>query len=101
MHDRLNFSSFENSMLMMFRFSTGEGWDDIVTALGKDKNSISHTCIENPTYDDYVANGYKTIGCGNSFAIIMFFFTYLALMSLIFLNLYIAIILNGYYDARD
>jgi len=58
-------------------------------------------CTYNPTYEDYKNNGYKPIGCGSSFTSYIFFFTYLVLVSIVFLNLFVAIILNGYFDTKD
>jgi hypothetical protein len=101
LHARLNFSTFSNSMMAMFRICTGEGWSDLVTGLLKDNSNLYHDCLENPTYYDYIAAGNKTVGCGSWYKILIFFFSYLTMMSLIFLNLFIAIILNGYYDSRD
>ena len=54
--------------------------------------SLLNVCIENPTYDDYVANGYKTIGCGEkSFRI--YFVASQLIIAYILLNLVIAVIL--------
>ena len=60
-------------------------------------HSESHNCVYNPTYADYKKNGYNTVGCGNWWLSYGFFTTYLVFISLIFLNLFIAIILNGYF----
>jgi hypothetical protein len=42
-----------------------------------------------------------TQGCGNKPVSILFFFSYLILITLVFLNLFIAIILNGYFETCD
>ena len=41
------------------------------------------------------------MGCGNRLLAAIYFFSYLVIITLIFLNLFVAIILNGYFDTRD
>jgi len=43
----------------------------------------------------------KPVGCGSRVITLVYFFTYLVIVTLIFLNLFVAIILNGYFDTRD
>jgi len=43
----------------------------------------------------------KPVGCGTRIVTMVYFFTYLVIVTLIFLNLFVAIILNGYFDTRD
>jgi len=47
-------------------------------------------------YESYVENGQKTTGCGSPIAGIVYMMTYLLIVPLIFLNLFIAIILEGF-----
>jgi hypothetical protein len=76
--------------------ATGDSWNDIMDGLG-----LVEDCIENPTYEDYIAAGKQTVGCGNYPITCLYFFTFVILISLIFLNLFMAIIMNGYFDTRD
>ena len=69
-------------------------------ALGADY-TIENQCIENPTYEDYVAAGYSPVGCGTWFIANFYFYLYILLVSLIFLNIFIAIILKGYFDVME
>ena len=96
MHRWLNFQTVPNSLLTLFRVATGENWNDVMYALGSG-NTISYQCIENPTYQDYVDAGFKPVGCGNKYLAGTFFYTYILLVTLIFLNIFIAIILGGYF----
>lgn len=58
--------------------------------------SIIFQCsTEDFDYDVYKANGFQTNGCGSQAGII-FFTTYFLMVPLIFLNLFIAIILEGF-----
>jgi len=95
LHDRLNFQDIWTSFVTLIRASTGE-WDDVMFALSYG-HSQTNKCTYNPTFADYKANGYQTVGCGNWKLSYTFFLTFLVFINLIFLNLFIAIILNGYF----
>lgn len=93
--DTLNFESFTNAFCALCAVGTGDGWNDIMESAIK-KYSITFQCTQSPTYDDYVANGHQTLGCGAGFEGILYFFSFYLLVNLIFLNLFIAIILQGF-----
>ena len=57
----------------------------------------NYYCIDNPTYDDYVANGYQAIGCGSPLTF-FYFMSFFLLFTLVFINIFIAIILQGFQD---
>ena len=86
------------SFLTLVRVSTGEAWHEVMF-ISQKYDSILYQCINDPSYEDYVANGYETVGCG-SISSYFFFLTYVLLIKLIFLNLFIAIILLGYDDTN-
>ncbi len=44
-----NFENLGNSLLMMIRITTGEGWPKIMEALSK-TNELGYFCIESPSY---------------------------------------------------
>mmetsp|Transcript_42176 Transcript_42176/g.40416 ORF Transcript_42176/g.40416 Transcript_42176/m.40416 type:complete len:80 (+) Transcript_42176:1676-1915(+) len=79
----------------MFVVATGDGWGFIMNS-SLLTNSLLETCLESPSYSDFVANGYQTIGCGNALATYFYFYSYYFIIVLIFLNLFVAIILDGY-----
>jgi hypothetical protein len=54
--------------------------------------------MENPGYEEYVANGYKTIGCAGHKETAVFLISFMYLVSFVFLKLFIAIILEGYKE---
>ena len=64
-------------------------------------HSWYNECKDDPTYEDYVNNGKEPIGCGSYAIAYTFFATYLIVLTLIFLNLFIAIILNGYFETLE
>jgi hypothetical protein len=77
--------------MTMIVVMTGEGWYDVMGDLSQGKG-ISFNCIEDPSYQDYVDNGYKTIGCGTPTASV-FFLLYVFIVTLILVNLFIAVTL--------
>ena len=97
MHSRLNFQNIQNSFTSLLRITTGENWNDLMNALGMG-HSWYNECKDDPTYEDYVKNGREPIGCGSYAFAYAFFASYLIVLTLIFLNLFIAVILNGYFE---
>mmetsp|Transcript_34198 Transcript_34198/g.33404 ORF Transcript_34198/g.33404 Transcript_34198/m.33404 type:complete len:94 (+) Transcript_34198:1244-1525(+) len=85
--------------MAMFVVASGDGWGFIMDSTTL-KNTVLDECIVDPTYEDYVNNNYQTIGCGNNWAAYIFFYSYYLLVVLVFLNLFIAIILDGYQETR-
>ena len=65
------------------------------------KNTVATPCIENPTYEDFVANNYNTIGCGKPVLAEAFFFIFSFMISIIFLSLFVAIICAAYFAVSD
>jgi hypothetical protein len=70
-----------------------------MNALGMGK-TLENDCIESPSYQDFVDAG-EPVACGNYPLAFGFFFLFLVVVTVTFLNLFIAIILSGYFDARD
>lgn len=96
----LSFSDFYKSFITLIRVATGENWNEVMNALSRE-SSLDYPCIENPTYEDLVANGMEPVGCGNRVIAQVYFLTFIFIVGLIFLNLFIAIILQGYYQTQD
>ena len=92
----LNFQTLPKAYLTLFGVATGDGWNDLLEALSMEA-SVSNHCIKNPTYADYVANNKQPIGCGSRTFATFYFFSFVFMISIIFMNLFIAIILEGYF----
>jgi hypothetical protein len=58
--------------------------------------SVIFDCMDSPDYTDYVANGKETNGCGYPTVALLYFVSFLLIVTLVFLNLFIAIILEGF-----
>jgi hypothetical protein len=62
--------------------------------------SPSNNCIHNPTYADYAQAGH-TVGCGNRLSAIIYFTAYSIIVPTVFLSLFVAIVLNGYFTTNE
>lgn len=83
--------------------ATGESWQAIMYDCARSK-SITFECMDSPTYEDmFVAEGepLDIMGCGNTLQAYIFFITFMVLVSFIFLNLFIAIILESFDTSKD
>ena len=86
------FTGFYKSFITLIRIATGENWNLLMYALSR-TNEPGYECIDGPNYADFVEGGMEPQGCGNSIITQIYFISYIFLVGLIFLNLFIAIIL--------
>lgn len=93
----LNFTNVKFALLTMLRAATGENWQDVMHALSRSNHAL-YECIEQPTYEDYFKNDNKTVGCGNKAVAVAYFVSFIIIVSLIFLNLFVAVVLQGFQD---
>ena len=87
-----NFRGFFQSVVLLFRWITGEAWNDIMNDLTNTDNWNS-----NQTYADIQSKGIQ--GCGSWYSYI-YFITYMILLRMIIMNLTIAAVINGLQSAR-
>jgi voltage-dependent calcium channel L type alpha-1F len=92
-----NFQSFGLAFLTLLRCSTGESWNSIMMDTMR-RPSILFQCDDSSEFDysKYVASDLKTDGCGDPTTGLFFFLSFYVVVPLIFLNLFIAIILEGF-----
>jgi hypothetical protein len=57
------------------------------------KDGPNYTCVDNPTYDQIQDNDGDPNGCGED-AAFAFYISYLLIVAFVFLNLFIAVILQ-------
>eukprot|EP00347_Sterkiella_histriomuscorum_P019834 403340124 len=98
--DYTNFQNFINAFLTLVRCATGESWNDIMKAL-MDQRSITYNCVYDPSYEDILSNNGQACGCGNYWIAMIYFTSYQLLVTFISLNLFIAIILEGFNDTNE
>lgn len=77
---------------------TGEGWYELMGDLQR-QYSVNFECKENPEYIDYKNNNYETVGCGTNLSP-LYFIIYIFFVSLILVNLFIAVTLQGFNDVQ-
>lgn len=95
-----NFQTFLRAFLTLVRCSTGEAWNEIMADTSR-YHSFLFVCEYEPTYDDYASNNFETVGCGNFYVGSVFFVSFLLIVTFIFLNLFIAIILEGFHSSNQ
>jgi len=78
----------------MFRAVTGEDFADLMADLGR-QQTISFRCLQNQSYEDIQRDG--ILGCGSKLSYI-FFPVFQLFMTFVLLNLFIAVILQGYHN---
>ena len=97
----VNFQTFPQAFITLFRCATGEAWNSIMfeTSWGR---SILHQCTPDETYETIIAAGRDPTdwqgpqGCGSRFTSFLFFSLFQLLFSQIYLNLIIAIIVDAF-----
>ncbi|XP_078349240.1 sodium channel protein 1 brain-like [Oculina patagonica] len=89
LNDIVNFETFGTSLLLLFRLATGSGWNDIMDAL----------LLKPPDCDpSYMGLPYGNCG---SFSAILYLTSYVIIVFLVIVNMYIAIILENVNRAHE
>ena len=88
--ETVNFETFGNSMMLLFRLSTGAGWNDVLESL----------MVKPPNCDP----NYKALpngDCGSPISATCYLVSYIFIVFLIIVNMYIAIILENVNRAQE
>lgn len=99
-----NFQGFFVTFQTLFRCATGESWNAIMFELTW-HHSILFQCVEDESYESIVAVGRDPSailgprGCGNHMTAFLFFAIFYILVSQVYLNLVIAIIVDAFTGA--
>lgn len=89
-NDPIHFKNLQTSMLSLFRVVTLEDWTDIMY--------INMFGCENYGYDGNMSLCTKSVG--NPIGSVTFFVSFVLIGTMIFLNLFIGVIMNGMDDAK-
>lgn len=91
--DVVNFETFGNSMLLLFRIGTAAGWNTILDPM----------MVTEPDCDPkHFPPGEKLNGnCGNPLLAVIYFVSYILFIFLIIINMYIAVILENFNEAQS
>jgi Ion transport protein len=87
------------ALLTLLRIQTGENWPNMMVDVAT-KMTVANNCTESPTFASIQANGGEINGCGTSVSFVYFMLFHL-FVSVIFLNLFVAVILNGFSNSNE
>ena len=108
-----DFDTFPAALLTLFQICSGEDWKLIMNELAVEAPRCIRwsfaSAAQAQTYADKMLGGAENMepaegvleDCGNSFLSVMFFFMFFVLVFCIFLNLYVATILDTYASMVD
>ena len=88
--ETVNFETFGRSMMLLFRLSTGAGWNDILESL----------MLREPDCDPNYG-GFPNGNCGFPVGAVVYLVSYIFIVFLIIVNMYIAIILENVNRAQE
>ena len=90
LNEVVNFETFLSSMLLVFRLMTAAGWNDVLDPL----------MIEPPDCDpDY--KGLWNGNCGNYWVAVLYFYSFIIVIFLVLINMYVAVILENYNNVME
>jgi hypothetical protein len=100
--DHTNFHNFPSAFRTLVRCSTGEAWNELMYQLAEP----SDECVDDPPWQKEMCgfegadetNCIPLNGCGTQAAYI-YFATFVVLVGFVFLNLFVAVILEGFEDS--
>lgn len=78
--------------MTLFRITTGEDWQLLMYDCARPRDVLFQCSVEKQTFEEQQIDGIN--GCGHPIAYV-YFVGFMLVVSLIFLNLFIAIILEG------
>lgn len=97
-----NFRDFGTAMISLLRFATGENWNKFMY----DASSTPAGCVESPAYDPSYCGFSNHLGCiplngCGSYIIFPYMILFMLIVSFVFINLFIGVILEGFQTADD
>lgn len=96
--DTVNFDTFPNSMVLLFRLSTSAGWNDVLEPLKDSGSGCNNThYIDTLGVPQAQSNG----NCGSPTFGSIFLILYLMVSFMIIINMYIAVILENFTQAHE
>ena len=94
LNEHVNFRDFSTSFLLLLRCSTGESWHMIMFDYAR-SYSPQYQCRENEDYASMMKFGEPKI-CGSALYSIPFFIVFNFLVFQVFINLFVAIIIDAF-----
>jgi hypothetical protein len=94
LNDNSNFRTLLPALIILAKTAIGQDWTRFMLEAA---NLNIPGCIDGQTYSDMQTQG--VIGCGTAFAY-PYFITYIILVTLILVYLFLAIVIGGYADCK-
>ncbi len=101
-----NFQSFGTALLVLIRASTGESWNGIMYEAANEEDCVNLDALPYDEkksmcgYSNDLATCEPITGCGSPLAFI-YFFSFTVFVSFVFLNLLIAVVIEGFAETDD
>jgi len=92
-----NFQTFPGALIILMKFSTGEGWNQYMYELAETEGHQGTKCMKAQTRQEL--HDYGIIGCGSWLAY-PFFIAFTILVSLLIMNLSVAAVIEGLDTAK-
>ena len=90
LNEIVNFETFLNSMLLIFRLMTAAGWNDVLDSL----------MIAPPDCDPSY-KGLSNGNCGNYWVAVIYFYSFINIIFLVLINMYVAVVLENYNNVIE
>lgn len=90
LNEVVNFETFLNSMLLIFRLMTAAGWNDVLEPL-----------MSKPPDCDPNYKGLSNGNCGNGWIAVCYFSSFIVIIFLVLINMYVAVILENYNNVME
>ncbi|XP_065944600.1 sodium channel protein 1 brain isoform X9 [Magallana gigas] len=99
MDDTVNFQTFANSFVLLLRLSTSAGWNDILETMFLSEPDCDPDFATRP--DGVSRFKYSTGDCGSPAFGVFYMVSYILIIFLVVINMYIAIILENFNQAHE
>jgi hypothetical protein len=110
-NEQANFKSFWRAIITLLRCMTGEAWNDLMHSIRSDKFTFESVAglpcstrmdITAQNYDELLDLGYlqETYECGAGWTVMLYFVVYTVVVSIIMINLFVAVIFEGFEDSQ-
>jgi hypothetical protein len=96
--DVVNFKTFLNSFLLLFRLSTAAGWNDVLLPMLVQPPNCNNTHY---TRDDGVIMEQSPGDCGTPWMAVIGLTSYILIIFLVVINMFIAVILENFNQAHE
>lgn len=94
-----NFQGFGAAFLLLMRCTTGEGWGDLMFDTAR-THSLHFQCDPEADIHSILANGLVANGCGRPVFARVYFLFFQVIVSQVFLNLFIAIVVDTFIGVK-